>query len=101
MELVKVLKTVSKLNGTEDEAHLMACGASHMMMRENGLLTSTITFDRQGNPDSIETLWVISPIIPKTESEELPKGQRVAYIPKPMFDMLVHERCIPQKEPQS
>ncbi len=94
MEMVKVIKTIDKLNGTEDEHHLSACCASHLVMREHGLLMSTVIFNRQGQPDSIETLWKIPDIEPTTDSADLQKGQRIAYLPKPLYEILLHQnRC--------
>jgi len=92
MEMVRVIKVISKLNGTEDEQHIAACGASHMTLRENGLLMTSVIYNRQGKPDSIEAFWKISPASQCTESDQLPQGQRFVLIPKPMYDMLVHEK---------
>jgi hypothetical protein len=82
--LVKIIKCSAALKGDETEDELAASLAAHLALRENGLLMSNIEFDRQNKPAFIVSYWKQS----KFETEELPKGQRFAYIPKPTYDRL-------------
>lgn len=63
-----------------------ACVAAHLGLRTNGLLTSFIEYDRQGNPEHLISYWKLNE---RETGENLPKGQRLVLMPSPTFDCLV------------
>lgn len=82
-ELVDVIKASAKLQGTENEDELACSIAAHMGIRENGLITSMIEYDRKGNPERIVSFWKLN-----GSKESLPTGQRNVKISKQSYDAL-------------
>ncbi|PSW31201.1 hypothetical protein C9J21_17790 [Photobacterium phosphoreum] len=76
-KLMKVVMGKAKLSGTESEAELHCMLFAHTALKDNGLISSYISFDTKGHPEFIVSLWKLSEL---ENGTSLPKGQRFAYI---------------------
>lgn len=85
-ELVQVIKGKAKLSGKETETEICAMLAAHLALRDNGLLATSVEYNRQGQPAYIVSYWKISPL--ENHKQELPPGQSLITLPKQVFDAL-------------